>query len=55
MSWPVDATKLDRVRSLMAEQELDALVVRAPANVLYLSNYWCTKGYDLVVFPRDGR
>ena len=54
MSWSVDSTKLDRVRSLMAEQELDALVVRAPDNVLYLSNYWCMKGYDLVVFPREG-
>ena len=54
MSWPLDAPKLDRVRSLMAEQELDALVVRAPDNVLYLSNYWCMKGYDLVVFPREG-
>ncbi|HEU4450828.1 MAG TPA: Xaa-Pro peptidase family protein [Gaiellaceae bacterium] len=54
MSWERDAPKLDRVRSLMAEQELDALVVRAPDNVLYLSNYWCMKGYDLVVFPREG-
>jgi Xaa-Pro dipeptidase len=38
----------------MAEQDLDALVVRAPDNVLYLSNYWPMKGYDLVVFPREG-
>ena len=38
----------------MAERELDALVVRAPDNVLYLSNYWCMKGYDVVVFPREG-
>jgi Xaa-Pro aminopeptidase len=54
MSWPRDEAKLERVRSLMAEQELDALVVRAPDNVLYLSNYWGMKGYDVVVFPRDG-
>jgi len=54
MSWPLDAAKLDRVRTLMAEQELDALVVRAPDNVLYLSNYWSMKGYDVVVFPREG-
>ena len=38
----------------MVEHELDALVVRAPDNVLYLSNYLCMKGYDLVVFPRAG-
>jgi Xaa-Pro aminopeptidase len=54
VSWPRDDTKLERVRSLMAEQDVDALVVRAPDNVLYLSNYWGMKGYDAVVFPREG-
>jgi len=39
----------------MKEQDLDALVVRAPDNVVYLSNYWCMKGYDVVVFPREGQ
>ena len=34
MSWGRDDAKLDRVRALMAEHELDALVVRAPDNVL---------------------
>jgi len=33
---------------------LTVLVVRAPDNILYLTNYWCMKGYDAVVFPRDG-
>jgi Xaa-Pro aminopeptidase len=54
VSWPRDETKLDRVRALMAEEELDALVVRAPDNVLYLTNFWGMKGYDACVFPRDG-
>ena len=54
MSWPRDDAKLDRVRALMAEQELDALVVRAPDNVLYLTNFWGMKGYDAAVFPREG-
>jgi Xaa-Pro aminopeptidase len=54
VSWPRDDAKLDRVRALVAEHDLDALVVRAPDNVLYLSNYWPMKGYDLVVFPRAG-
>ena len=54
MSWPRDDAKLNRVRALMAEDELDALVVRAPDNVLYLSNFWAMKGYDAVVFPREG-
>ncbi|HEX2044650.1 MAG TPA: Xaa-Pro peptidase family protein [Gaiellaceae bacterium] len=53
-AWPRDDAKLERVRALMGDHDLDALVVRAPDNVLYLSNYWCMKGYDLVVFPREG-
>ena len=54
MTWPRDDAKLARVRALMAEQELDALVVRAPDNVLYLTDYWCMKGFDIAVFPREG-
>jgi Xaa-Pro aminopeptidase len=38
----------------MGERGLDALVVRAPDNVLYLTNFWGMKGYDACVFPRDG-
>jgi Xaa-Pro aminopeptidase len=52
--WARDDAKLDRVRALMAERDLDALVVRAPDNVLYLTNFWGMKGYDACVFPREG-
>ena len=52
--WPRDDAKLERVRALMADEGLDALVVRAPDNVLYLTNFWGMKGYDACVFPRDG-
>ena len=54
MTWARDQVKLDRVRTAMAEHELDALVVRAPDNVLYLTNFWGMKGYEAVVFPREG-
>ena len=54
MTWLRDDPKLERVRSLMGEQELDAIVVRAPDNVLYLTNFWGMKGYEAVVFPREG-
>jgi Xaa-Pro aminopeptidase len=54
MSWPLDDAKLARVRASMDAHELDALVVRAPDNVLYLSNYWGMKGYEIVVFPSEG-
>jgi Xaa-Pro aminopeptidase len=54
MSWPRDDTRLMRVRTLMEEAQLDALVVRAPDNVLYLTNFWGMKGFDAAVFPREG-
>jgi Xaa-Pro aminopeptidase len=54
VTWPLDETKLDRVRALLDEHSLDALVVRAPDNVLYLTNFWGMKGYDACVFARDG-
>ena len=54
VSWPRDEAKLERVRALMAERELDALVVRAPDAILYLTNFWGMKGYDACVFPREG-
>jgi Xaa-Pro dipeptidase len=52
--WPRDDAKLDRVRALLDEHALDAVVVRAPDNVLYLTNFWGMKGYDACVFPREG-
>jgi len=39
----------------MEEATLDALVVRAPDNVLYLTNFWGMKGYEAAVFPREGQ
>jgi Xaa-Pro aminopeptidase len=54
MSWPRDDAKLERVRALMTERELDALVVRAPDNLVYLTSFWGMKGYDVCVFPREG-
>jgi Xaa-Pro aminopeptidase len=54
VAWPRDDAKLDRVRALMGERGLDAIVARAPDNVLYLTNFWGMKGYDAVVFPHEG-
>ena len=54
MTWPRDDAKLDRVRGLMRDRGLDAIVARAPDNVLYLTNFWGMKGYDAVVFPAEG-
>ena len=38
----------------MRERGLEALVVRAPDNVVYLTNFWGMKGFDAVVFPVEG-
>jgi Xaa-Pro aminopeptidase len=54
VGWARDDEKLERVRALMAKHGLDAIVARAPDNVLYLTNFWGMKGYDAVVFPREG-
>jgi len=54
MAWERDTEKLARVQTMMAEEDLDAIVARTPDNILYLTNYWCMKGYDAVVFPREG-
>lgn len=54
MPYPVDQEKWKRVRQMMQRHDLSALVVRAPDNVLYLTNYWTMKGYDIAIFPREG-
>jgi Xaa-Pro aminopeptidase len=54
MGYPLDHEKWSRVRARMAQKELDALVVRAPDNILYLTGYWTMKGYDIAIFPREG-
>jgi Xaa-Pro dipeptidase len=54
MGYPLDEEKWKRVREMMSKHDLDAVVVRAPDNVLYLTNYWTMKGYDIAIFPREG-
>ncbi len=55
MSFPIDREKLQRVQDLMKARDVEALVVRAPDNVLYLTNYWPMKGYAAAVFPYEGQ
>ncbi len=54
MGHVLDQEKWKRVREMMAKNDLDALVVRAPDNILYLTDYWTMKGYDIAIFPREG-
>ncbi len=46
--------RLDRMRRAMERQDLDALVLRLPENVLLLSGYWPMIGSAVLVFPREG-
>ena len=54
MAFPIDHKKLERVRESLKARNIDALLVRAPDNVLYLTNYWPMKGYAMAVFPCEG-
>jgi Xaa-Pro aminopeptidase len=54
MMHALDREKWERVREMMDRHRLDALVVRAPDNILYLTDYWVMKGYDIAIFPREG-
>ena len=54
MTYALDQEKWQRVRQMLERHNFDAVVARAPDNVLYLTNYWTMKGYDLVIFPREG-
>src|ERR1700694_4606813 len=38
----------------MKDEDVSALVCRAPDNVLYLTNYWCMKEAAPALSPREG-
>jgi Xaa-Pro dipeptidase len=46
--------RLTRMRRAMADECLDALVLRLPENVLLLSGFWPMIGATFLVFPVDG-
>lgn len=54
MGWPVDEVRLQRVRRAMEEADLDAMVVRAPDNIHYLTNYWPMKAWEIAIFLPEG-
>jgi Xaa-Pro dipeptidase len=49
----LDKTKLNRVREMMREERLDAMVLRIPENVTYLSGAWPGRGLTYLIFPLD--
>lgn len=55
MAWQLDEIRWQRARAAMDEADIDALVVRAPDNVHYLTNYWSMKAWEIAIFPREGK
>lgn len=50
----MDTIRINRMKRFMKESGFDALVVRLPENVLYLSGYWPIIGASLLLFPLEG-
>jgi Xaa-Pro dipeptidase len=46
--------RLDRMRNAMQRDRLDALILRLPENVLFLSGFWPMIGATVLVFPAEG-
>ena len=46
--------RLNRLKKLMAEQDLAALICRLPENVVFLTDYWPHHGFSIAVISQDG-
>ena len=51
--WFKDKVKGDRVQTLLARENLDAIIVRFTENVLYFTNWWPITGWGVAVIFRD--
>lgn len=47
--------RIQPVKSVLEEENLDALVCRLPENVLFLSGYLPLLGWSFLVFPLEER
>ncbi|MEW5814864.1 MAG: Xaa-Pro peptidase family protein [Spirochaetota bacterium] len=45
--------RIDSFKLIMEKEGLDALVLRLPENVLFLSGYWPMFGFSFLLFPKD--
>lgn len=50
----MDTERIDRVKTAMADEGLDALVCRLPENVVMLSGHWPLLGFSFLLLPLDG-
>lgn len=50
----MDVERVDRLKSIMAQEGIDVLLLRLPENVLYATGYWPVIGASLAVVPASG-
>lgn len=50
----VDQVRVDRLRHEMAAAGIDALFLRLPENILYVSGFWPVSGFCAALVTRDG-
>jgi Xaa-Pro aminopeptidase len=48
-----DRPKYNCILEEMPEETIDALVLRLPENVTYLSGAWCGRGLTYLIFPLE--
>ena len=51
----MNSDRIERMRQALAREELDAVVVRLPENILLLSGYWPLNGVSYLLFPASGK
>ncbi len=54
ITYSRDDEKISKIKTTMAREGLDVLVLRLPENVVYFSGYWPFFGVSYLVFPLDG-
>lgn len=51
----MDKERIECVKTVLARENLDALICRLPENVLLLCGYWPLNGWSFLLFPQEGK
>mgnify|MGYP000672153194 CR=1 FL=1 len=50
----MDVEKIGRIESRMKRKGIEAMILRNPENVLYVSGYWPVTGWSILIFKSTG-
>jgi Xaa-Pro aminopeptidase len=50
----MDSFRIRRMKQIMSDQKIDALFLRLPENIIYLTGYWSVIGASALYFPLEG-